>query len=296
MSLKRIIIAFSTLLTFTTLLPLTTLEILRILGLTLDQEVGVYFTVSGTVPLIILSGNATYLFTGFIISGLTLSAYLLINPRLKEVEKLRNQLGDLMSVFRSHAMAGVPIIDSLKKTAELVGPPASKYLETYAHLVSIGEDPLRAETIVTHGLPKEVRLVFASITQAMKSGGRYLEVLSQGEEYLRQLTRLNDVRKSRLSEYKLILALSVVAYVFASIVTLKLVTSMGAGIKGMSILTTPTDIGMLKSAYYISALTLTGITSIIMSKAIEGYVAKSLKYVAVFTLIITAMFVGSELI
>jgi hypothetical protein len=88
----------------------------------------------------------------------------------------------------------------------------------------------------------------------------------------------------------------VIAYVFASIVTLKLVTSMGAGIKGVPILTTPTDIGMLKSAYYISALTLTGITSIIMSKAIEGYVAKSLKYVAVFTLIITAMFVGSELI
>jgi len=296
MNLKRIIIASSTLLTFTALLPLTITKIMKLLGLSPNQEVGIYFTVSNAIPVIILSGNTTYLLTGFIISGLTLSAYLLISPKLKEVEKLRSQLGDLMGVFRSHAMAGVSIIDSLKKTAELVGPPASKYLETYAYLVSVGEEPLRAEAIVTHGLPKEVRLVFASITQAMKSGGRYLEVLSQGEEYLRQLARLNDVRKSRLSEYKLILVLSVIAYAFASVVTLKLVTSMGAGIEGMSIPTTPTNIDVLKSAYYISALTLTGITSVIMSKAIEGYAVKSLKYMSILTLITTAMFVGSELI
>lgn len=293
--LKRFIISFLVLILFVTLLPLATLALLGSLGFVFE-EVRIDFTISNTIPLLVLSSNTTYLLIGFSISGVALVIYSWFNPKLREIERLRNQLGDLVSVFMFHVMAGVPIIDALKKTAEFVGPPASGYLETYAYLVSGGEDPLRAEAIVTRGLPKEVRLVFASISQAMKSGGRYLEVLSQGEKYLRQLIRLTDLRKSRLSEYKLVLILSVMAYTFSAIVTLKLVASMGAGSKGMPIFVGQVNIDLLKSAYYVSALILTCITSLIMSKAIEGYALKSLKYISALTLVVTAMFIASELI
>jgi len=294
--LRRVITVSATLTTFTVLLPLVTLAFLRSFNVVLDQEIGVSLLVFDTIPLIMLVGNTTYLLTGFVISGLSLSAYLWLNPRLRRMEKIKNQLGDLVSVFMSHVMAGVSIIDSLKKTAEFVGPPTSEYLETYAYLVSMGEDPLKAEAIIARELPKEIRLVFTSISQAMKSGGRYLEVLSQSEKYLRQLIKLTELRKSRLSEYKLVLILSVIAYTFSAIVTLKLVTSLGANIRGLPIPASQVSINTLKSAYYVSSLILTGITSIIMSKTIEGYAVKSLKYISILVLVVTAMFVGSELI
>ncbi|MGC8975667.1 MAG: type II secretion system F family protein [Thermoprotei archaeon] len=294
--LKKVVTVFSVLTVFVVLLPLTTMTLLSFLGFRLEHEVGVYFVTSGTIPLIMLLGTATYLLVGFVISGVSLSTYLWLNPRSREIERFRSQLGDLMSVFISQAMAGSPIIEALKKTAEFVGPPASRYLETYVYLVTIGEDPLRAEAIVTRGLPKEVKLVFASVSQAMKSGGRYLEVLSQAEKYLRQLITLTDLRKNKLSEYKLVLVLSVVAYAFSAIVTLKLVTSMGASVKGIPLITGQININLLKSAYYISTLILTGITSVIISKAVEGHVIKSLKYTSMLTLLVTAMFVASELV
>lgn len=294
--LKKVVTVFSVLTVFVVLLPLTTMTLLSFLGFRLEHEVGVYFVTSGTIPLIMLLGTATYLLVGFVISGVSLSTYLWLNPRSREIERFRSQLGDLMSVFISQAMAGSPIIEALKKTAEFVGPPASRYLETYVYLVTIGEDPLRAEAIVTRGLPKEVKLVFASVSQAMKSGGRYLEVLSQAEKYLRQLITLTDLRKNKLSEYKLVLVLSVVAYAFSAIVTLKLVTSMGASVKGIPLITGQININLLKSAYYISTLILTGITSVIISKAVEGHVIKSLKYTSMLTLLVTAMFVVSELV
>lgn len=294
--LKRIIVVSLVLIVFVVLLPLATLTLLSFLGFTLEQEVRVGFITSDTIPLITLSGSTTYLLIGFIISGMTLSIYLWLNPRWEKIERLRSQLGDLISIFMSQTMAGLPIVDALKKTAEFVGPPASKYLETYAYLISSGEDPLRAEAVVTQGLPREVRLAFASVSQAVKSGGRYLEVLSQGEKYLRQLIKLTDLKKSKLSEYKLVLVLSIIAYAFSAIITLKLVASMGGGAKGIPIIAGQVNINLLKSAYYVSSLILTGITSVVMSKAIEGYIIKSLKYISMLTLLVTAMFVASELI
>lgn len=292
--LKRILMVFL-IISFTALIPLVILTVLTSFGLVLG-EIRVEFIVSNNIPVILLSSNATYLLIGLTFSSVALLIYLWLNSRLRKVERLKSQLGDLVSVFTSQVMAGVPILDAIKKTAEFVGPPASEYLETYAYLVTSGEDPLRAEAIVTRGLPKEIRLVFTSISQAMKSGGRYLEVLSQGEKYLRQLIRLNDLRKSKLSEYKLVLILSVIAYAFSAIVTLKLVASIRTNVGGTPIFAGQVDINLLKSAYYISAIILTCITSIIMSKAIEGYVVKSLKYISILTLVLTMMFVVSEFI
>ncbi|MFN3267997.1 MAG: type II secretion system F family protein [Zestosphaera sp.] len=293
--LRRATIVFFVLTIFVVILPLVILSLLSSFGFVLG-EVKIDLTISGAIPLLMLSGTTTYLLIGFSISGVALSAYFWFNPRLRIIEKFRSQLGDLVSVFMSHAMAGVPIIDALRKTAEFVGSPASEYLETYAYLVSSGEDPLRAEAIVTRGLPKEVKLVFTSISQAVKSGGRYLEVLSQGEKYLRQLIKLSELRKSKLSEYKLILVLSVIAYAFSAIVTLKLIASMGASVRGVPIFAGQVNMDLLKSAYYVSSIILTGITSVIMSKAIEGYAVKSLKYVSILTLVVTTMFVVSEFI
>ncbi|MEM4967289.1 MAG: hypothetical protein QXG13_03580, partial [Zestosphaera sp.] len=79
-------------------------------------------------------------------------------------------------------------------------------------------------------------------------------------------------------------------------VTLKLVVSMSASVRGIPIFVGQVNINLLKSAYYVSALILTGITSVIMSKAIEGYAIKSLKYISILTLVVTAMFLVSELI
>lgn len=91
--MRRVITVFAVLVTFTTLLPLATLAFLGSLNIVPDQEIGVSLLVSDTIPLIMLVGNTTYLLAGFIISGLSLSVYLWLNPKLGRVEKIRNQLG-----------------------------------------------------------------------------------------------------------------------------------------------------------------------------------------------------------
>ncbi|MEO3992941.1 MAG: hypothetical protein QN229_01320 [Desulfurococcaceae archaeon TW002] len=120
--------------------------------------------------------------------------------------------------------------------------------------------------------------------------------MSQDEKYLRELTKLGGLRKSKLYEYKLVLVLSVIAYAFSAVVTLKLIAFMGGSAGGVPIFAGQVSMDLLKSAYYVSVLFLIGITSVIMSKAIEGCAIKSLKYISILTLVVTTMFVVSELI
>ncbi|MEM2020851.1 MAG: type II secretion system F family protein [Zestosphaera sp.] len=294
--LRRIVYAISTLLLLSIVGPLVIPTILSYAGfLTPQQGVGFAF-LTRPVPLVVLINDITYLTVGLVVSGITLSTYIWLSPRISKVEKVRIQLSDVLGVFSTHIEAGVPVIEALRKTAEFTGAPISEYLEAYAYLITAGEDPLRAEAIVTQGLPREARLVFTSISQAIKSGGRYVEVLSHGEKYLRQLMKLGEMRRGRLAEYKLILLLSVLAYAFSAIVTFKLVGSISGNIAKLPLVFSQIDLELLRSTYYISALILTSITSVIVSKAIEGHFVKSLKYVSLLTLMVTAMFIGSQAI
>lgn len=296
-SYKRLAYSVSVFLIFSLLLPLIFSAILKYCGFLVEPYEGIALSlVGGVVPLIILVGSATYLRVGLVLSGVTLSIYTLLSPAATKLEKLSNQLSDVVSVLSSHVKAGMPIIEALKKTASFIGPPISEYLEAYVYLITAGENPLRAEALVTKDLPREARLVFSSISQAIRSGGRYVEALSYSERYLRHFTRLSKLRKNKLAEYKVILVLSVIAYTFSGVVTIMLVSSISNSIARLPLITGQIDIEVLRSAYYISALILTAITSAITSKTIEGYAIKSLKYMSLLTLLVTAIFTASQLV
>ncbi len=294
--LRRTVCVVSTFLLLTIVGPLIIPTLLSYAGLPIPQQ-GAGFTFSTKpVPLVVLVNDVTYLTVGLVVSGIALSTYIGLSPKVSKAEKIRTQLSDVLGVFLTHVEAGVPVIEALRRTAEFTGAPMSEYLEAYAYLITVGEDPLRAEAVVTQGLPREARLVFTSISQAIKSGGRYVEVLSHGEKYLRQLMKLSEMRRSRLAEYKLILLLSVLAYTFSAIITFKLVGSLSSSVTKPPLVFSLIDLELLRSTYYISALILTSITSVIVSKAVEGNVVKSLKYISLLTLMVTAMFIGSQAI
>lgn len=296
-SYKRLAYSISIFLALSILSPEIISVILKYCGFTAEPYEGIIFSLAGgVIPLIILVGSATYLRVGLLLSGVMLSIYILLSPASIKFEKLNRQLSDVVSILSSYVRAGMPIVEALKKTASFVGPPISEHLEAYVYLITTGENPLKAEALVTKNLPREARLVFSSISQAIRSGGRYVEAFSYSERYLRHFTRLSELRKNKLAEYKVILVLSVIAYAFSGVVTLMLVGSISGSISRLPLVAGLIDVEMLRSAYYISALILTAVTSVIMNKTIEGYAIKSLKYTSLLTLVVTAIFTGSQLI
>ncbi len=262
-----------------------------------ELKLSVEITYVGFIPSLVIKNPYSYVFIGALITSSSGAAYIALRQYAGVAKGLKKELLEFLSLIIAHVSSGSRLFEALEKAVPEVKEPTLKnYLEMFFRMVSLGEDP--DDIINKHALrktPKEVRLVLTALSVAFKSGGAYVEVLRQTHEYLTQLLRLDMLRYSKLSEYKLVIVLSIIAYALSATITAGLLTSIYASsitLIGGEIV----SVEVVKSAYYTSSIALTLLTSIIISKVIEDNVLKTFKYVALLFSLVTVIYVVSELI
>lgn len=256
------------------------------------------FNYIGSVPSILIEGLYSYVFIGSLIASSSGAIYMLLRHNVRTSKDFKKELLEFLSLTIAHVSSGSTLFEALKRvTPEVREPTLKNYLGLFSGMVSLGEDP---EDVLNkpalRKTPKEVRLVLAALSVAFKSGGAYMDVLKQTNEYLTQLLRLDMLRRSRLSEYKLVVTLSIIAYALSAVVTAGLLTSM---LTSSNVLVGGGElikVNVVKSAYYVSSIALASIASIIVSKVIEDNLLKTFKYIALLSSLVTAIYVVSELI
>lgn len=236
----------------------------------------------------------TYLFFGLMVSSLFLALYSAFSFRVKEYELLKKQIIDMVSLVASYVKTGVSILNALEYSVRHLKKPLSEYIESYASLVRIGEDPYQALDRVFEKAPREVRVIMASIAVAMTSGGRVSEVLGEAERYVVQLNRMYELRDSRLSEYKVIIILAVVAFIAAGAVSVLLINSMGASMsdiaRGQYI-----DIDFVITMYYLSSMLFAMVSSIVVARTVTDSIVYSYRYIGLLIMATTFIFVAIKI-
>ncbi|MEM1533364.1 MAG: type II secretion system F family protein [Desulfurococcaceae archaeon] len=239
-------------------------------------------------PIPVLSQGA-YLTIGMIISGASLSLYTYYSGKLTEERELKRQALELLSIVIAYVKAGSSMLDALEKSTRHIDRPLLDPLERFVEAVKLGAAPDEAYRKAFKNPPSEVEMVFSSITIGMKSGGQYADILMQGENYLMQVLRMDELRRSRLADYKAIVLLAVIAFAISALASLKLVEY---------IVTAPTilpaisgvNLELIKSSYYISVLIIAVLSSVVIGRIVIGSVIASLKYISLLTAVTALIF------
>jgi len=212
--------------------------------------------------------------------GLTLSIYYYLRERLQYYVKLREQIIEFLPIAASLAQTKTTTTEILRMAANLMEDPLRTLLLRMIHLITLGEDPEEAAKIITEGAPVEVKAVFDAIAIGAKSGGHFSEVLERSNEYFMEVLRMERSVKDKLSEYKAIALLASVTFTAASIVALKLISSVVAGL-GTLPSASQVDIRVMESALFITSVVISIMASLVIGKVIEGSTLKSMRYIAI---------------
>ncbi len=239
-----------------------------------------------SIPVISRGG---YLIIGMIISGASLSLYTYCSEKLAEEGVLKKQALELLSIVIAYVKAGSSMLDALEKSVEHIDKPLLDPLERFVEAVKLGAVPEEAYRGAFRHPPSEVGMVFSSIIIGMRSGGRYADILMQGENYLMQVLRMDELRRNRLADYKAIALLAVVAFAISAFVSLKLIEYVVAA-PMMFPAVSEISLELLKSSYYISALVVAVLSSIVIGRVVVGSIVASLKYVSFLTATIALIF------
>lgn len=286
MELKKILLP---LLLFALISLLTPILIQYLLGKALTTGFLVKLEKSPLMPFPIpVLSEGAYLTIGMFISGASLSLYTYYSGKLTEESELKRQALELLSVVIAYVKAGSSMLDALEKSTRHIGRPLLDPLERFVEAVKLGTAPDEAYRKAFKNSPSEVEMVFSSITIGMKSGGQYANILMQAENYLMQVLRMDELRRSRLADYKAIALLAVITFAISAFASLKLVEY---------IVTAPTvflvsgvSLELLKSSYYISALIIAILSSIVIGRVVVGSVIASLKYLSFLTAVVALIF------
>ena len=218
------------------------------------------------------------------IVGLTLSIYYYLRERIQYYIKLRRQIIEFLPIAASLAQTKTTTTEILRMAANLMEDPLRTLLLRMIHLITLGEDPEDAAKKVTIGAPVEVKAVFDAIAIGAKSGGRFSEVLERSNEYFLEVLRMERSVKDKLSEYKAIALLASVTFTAASIVALKLISSVVAGI-GTLPSASQVDMSAMESALFITSVVISIMASLVIGKVIEGSTLKSMRYIGITMLL-----------
>lgn len=255
-----------------------------------DFGVGFVYDKFLKIAMVKFTTPQTYLVFGLILSGLFLALYFAFSLRVKEHELLKKQIIDMMSLVASYVRTGTPILYALEYSARLIKKPLSEYIESYTNLVKIGEDPYQALDRIFEKAPREVRAIMASIAVAITSGGRVSEVLGEAEKYVVQLNRMYELRNSRLSGYKVIIILAVVAFIAAGAVSVLLIDSMKASLSNVA-RGQYVDIDFVITVYYLSSILLAVISSMVVARTVADSIVYSYRYIGLLIMVTTFIFV-----
>ncbi len=219
-----------------------------------------------------------------IVVGLTLSIYYYLRERIQYYIKLRRQIIEFLPIAASLAQTKTTTTEILRMAANLMEDPLRTLLLRMIHLITLGEDPEEAAKKITEGAPVEVKAVFDAIAIGAKSGGHFSEVLERSNEYFMEVLRMERSVKDKLSEYKAIALLASITFTAASIVALKLISSVVAGI-GILPSASQVDVSVMESALFITSVVISIMASLVIGKVIEGSTLKSMRYIGITMLI-----------
>ncbi len=259
-------------------------------------EIALYVSPSLRVPIPVFRTMDTYLVIGLGISGISAGIYIWYRGVYTKNWLLKNQLLEFIPLLASYVRTGTPILQALEMSRAVIRNPLLEYIERFAMLVKLGEDPVDAYKKVFSDVPREVRAILNSIVIAMTSGGRVEEVLEAAERYVEQIVRMDETRSHRLAEYKFILLLAVIAFAFAGVVVIKLIESVAGMAVSMPGVVISIDMDYITSSYYLASIFLTIVSSIVMSRMLTGSLVLAPKYISLLSALITVMYVAHRFV
>ncbi len=241
------------------------------------------------MPLPVLETPDSFIIAGFLPGGVSTALYLYLRSKYREKSRLKKQLGEFIPLVASYVRTGMSLLRALEVSAGVIKEPLADYVERFARLIRLGEDPAEAFERVFRGSPREVRSILSSVVIAMASGGRVAEVLSRADQYVTQLNRMDDLRRYQLENYKLMLIMAVLGFALTAIVTLWLLSSMAhvsvelPGIKSVSV-------NLVATSYFITSLLLIVMSSIVTSRIVYDTSVLAAKYMSILFPVISLAF------
>jgi len=241
---------------------------------------------TATLPLPSL-GAGIYILYAALASSVCLSLYEYLKMRGLESEKLRTQAEEALEMIAAYSRSGATLLDAVKRTAEAVEEPMRSLLEAFAEGMTLGEDPEKLAELLGREKPPEVKWLLRSVAIASKSGGRQNRVLEQAWRALAQLRTLEEARRTRLAEYRLLTLATPIAYALASAISLTLVEPLRRA--AIPIAPVTTDVEILKTALFITAQILSAFSALITARTINGKTKNALRYYTILAATTTAI-------
>ena len=228
------------------------------------------------IPVLVDKGTMTRVMFAAILSLLPLSLY--AGRRFREIREYEEQLVSLLLTLPGMLAAAASTADALARAARVLRPPFSRVVEKAARLYRVTGDLEGAlqQSLADDSVPGGVRVAASSIAVAAKAGGRVHEVFSRLASYLEASRRLVRIAEARLSEYKMIAVLAVLAYAATAGSTVALVSkASNVNLPGMTV---RIDLGLLTGLFFYSLITVTAGSAMVIARVIYGYTPLAAKY------------------
>lgn len=242
------------------------------------------------LPVPIFITPDSYTFVGFFISGAAAILYLLYRDGVRLRRMLRKQIAPLLTLTSSYTRTGMPVLDALHEAGKALGEPLYSYVARFVELVKLGYDPEKSFEECLSTLPRDVRAPLAAISVAISSGGRVVDTLSAAEEYVLHMTRLEELRRSRLEGYKVVLILAVVAFTISAVLSLTIVSYISRTLNLYGLMGRSFSIPLISTMYYIPSMFIVITSSIAISRIVYGETAVALKYISILSPIVSIVF------
>ena len=292
---KRIVLSLALIVVIGYLIPIYGYkELVMLLGI--ENALGIEFKVFtiGRIMLVLPVGPHAMVFVTSIVVSIASAVHIFARAKLRYFELIRMELMQLISSVSAMVRSRVPIIEALEEASRIIGEPLRSAIMEFISLIRLGEDPHRALRKVFGKAPSEVRLLASSIVIAMMSGGRVPEVLTEANRYVQQLQRMEFIRKHRLAEQRFVALMAVLAFAISGaiiVLLIKYVAPKFATLPGASTINVP----FVVSSYFVSALFMDIIASLVVSRIMTGTFYLAPKYIALTAPLIALTFIIATL-
>ncbi|NPA97691.1 MAG: type II secretion system F family protein [Crenarchaeota archaeon] len=266
-------------------------ELAKLAGVKVPTGIRFEAYVFGPLVLVLPVSPQSIVLVSCLVVGVASAIYVFTRAKFHYFEAMREELMQLISSVAAMVRTRVPLIDALEEASGIVGEPLRSAVLEFTSLVRLGEDPHVAMRKVFGKAPPEVRLLASSFVIAMQSGGRVPEVLSEANRYVQQLQRMDFIRRYRLAEQRLIALMAVLAFAASGAVIVWLIEYVApklASLPGAASINIP----FVTSSYFVSALFMDIMASLVVSRIMTGTFYLAPKYVALTVPLIALMFLA----
>ncbi len=226
--------------------------------------------------------------TIILLSGAVAAALAPLHLYLRRLVRLREELdeqvAEFLNVYAGVAASAGNSFEALRVSAEMMPPPLSRVLERAARLYLLTGSLPEAFNAAARSLPRRARLFARAAVLTARTGGDPARVVGNVAAYARESRRLSLAVRSRLSEYKLVVALASLTYAIAAGVVQGLVEVMSS-LRLPSGPVVAVEPGVLLGLHYYSLLVIVAASAAVLSRVIEGTLLLAPKY---FTLLLAA--------